>query len=314
MEDVTKAKFTVALEPEESAGHAVDAGALGGALLAANALVLAANRALNEDRYRAAVMIRANPSTGSVEVDLEVLVALWDQAKSLFGSANYITAKEILELLGLSIGGGLLGLLKRIRGRRIEKAAAAEKEQAELVIEGEPESVFVPRKVLILYENVAVRTEVERLAETVATPGVAAVSIRSEGKEVERIDRESVTAYRLPKRREQEPAGEPIVPPVEVTAALQPVKVWFEKGNKWQFSDGARTFNADVQDEAFLDDVISGRQRFGHGDVLVVQLRYETVQTPVGLQTNYTVVKVHQVRQAPRQLSLLEGSEPNGAE
>ena len=116
------------------------------------------------------------------------------------------------------------------------------------------------------------------------------------------------------KRREQEPAGEPIVPPVEVTAALQPVKVWFEKGNKWQFSDGERTFNADVQDEEFLDQVISGQQRFGHGDVLVTQLRYETVQTPVGLQTNYTVLKVHQVIQAPRQPSLFEESEPKGTD
>ena len=316
MDSMTRAKFTVALEPEDSEAHVVDAAALGAALIASSSLVKAANRALNGDRYQAEVKIRANPSEGSVEVNLEVVVALWEQARALLTSADYLTAREILELLGFGgvAAGGLMKLVRYVKGRKITKAEPADRGMAEVAVEGESAELVIERKVLVLYQDVTVRASLERLAATAATPGVQAVSIRSSGKELDRIERREVPVYCVPRRTEPEPQGQPIVPVSTMTVALQPVKVWFEKGNKWQFSDGERTFNADVQDETFIDQVISGKQRFGHGDVLLTQLRYETVQTPAGLQTNYTVVKVERVIQSPRQPSLFEESDPGQAE
>jgi hypothetical protein len=77
----------------------------------------------------------------------------------------------------------------------------------------------------------------------------------------------------------------------------------FKDGNKWRVHDGTATFHASIEDKAFLGSIDAG-ERFGKGDVLVVDLRQ--VQSIVGakLINESIIVKVWEHRQ-PLQQNLI---------
>jgi hypothetical protein len=72
----------------------------------------------------------------------------------------------------------------------------------------------------------------------------------------------------------------------------------FKDGNKWRFSDGSNSFNADIEDEAFLKRVEDG-ERFGKGDVLRVKIKIAQSTTGIRLSVQRTIMEVieHQDRQ-----------------
>ncbi|SAK99384.1 hypothetical protein AWB76_07708 [Caballeronia temeraria] len=79
--------------------------------------------------------------------------------------------------------------------------------------------------------------------------------------------------------------------------------VVFKDGNKWRVHDGQYPFFAALDDEEFLTKVNDG-ERFGKGDVLVVDLRQIQTIEAGALKTEYQIVKVHEHR-APLQQTLL---------
>ncbi|MEQ1659466.1 MAG: hypothetical protein ABL896_11885, partial [Hylemonella sp.] len=85
---------------------------------------------------------------------------------------------------------------------------------------------------------------------------------------------------------------------------LQIESAVFKDDNKWRFNDGATAFFAEIVDPDFLARINSGDERFGKGDVLVVDLQRVQSITDSGLKLEYTVVKVREHR-APLQTSLL---------
>jgi hypothetical protein len=66
----------------------------------------------------------------------------------------------------------------------------------------------------------------------------------------------------------------------------------FKDGNKWRLSDGSNTFFATISDDLFIALVESGSERFGKGDLLVVNLRRVQSITDAGLKTEVTVEQV----------------------
>lgn len=66
----------------------------------------------------------------------------------------------------------------------------------------------------------------------------------------------------------------------------------FKEGNKWKFFDGQNSFYADIEDEAFLERVNKGIERFGKGDRLIVRLRIRQVSTFDSLRMERTVIEV----------------------
>jgi hypothetical protein len=77
----------------------------------------------------------------------------------------------------------------------------------------------------------------------------------------------------------------------------------FKDDDKWDVHDGVATFHASIEDPEFLAKIDAG-ERFGKGDVLLVDLR--KVQSVDGgkLSTESTIVKVWEHRH-PLQQSLI---------
>lgn len=98
-------------------------------------------------------------------------------------------------------------------------------------------------------------------------------------------------------------AGEEIVSDTTSKKLLLIESLTFKDGNKWRVHDGTSPFYASIEDKDFLDKIDAG-ERFGKGDVLVVDLRQ--IQSIVGakLVTESKIVKVWEHR-APLQQELL---------
>ena len=78
----------------------------------------------------------------------------------------------------------------------------------------------------------------------------------------------------------------------------------FKDGNKWRFSDGASSFFAEITDADFLARIESGDERFGKGDVLIVDLRRIQSVTDNGLKLAFVIERVRE-HKAPLQAGLL---------
>ena len=77
----------------------------------------------------------------------------------------------------------------------------------------------------------------------------------------------------------------------------------FKEDNKWRFTDGQQSFYASMEDREFLARVDSG-ERFGKGDVLVVDLRITQERSGLTLSAERAVLKVHEHRAGSEQRTL----------
>ena len=89
-----------------------------------------------------------------------------------------------------------------------------------------------------------------------------------------------------------------------VRMALVLVAPVFQDNNKWRFNDGASSFAAAIEDEAFIARVDNG-ERFGKGDVLTVDMRITQTRTAGKIDVQRVIQKVHEHREASQQPPLL---------
>jgi hypothetical protein len=74
----------------------------------------------------------------------------------------------------------------------------------------------------------------------------------------------------------------------------------FKNGNKWKLNDGQTSFYAEITDVDFLESVDKG-ERFGKGDLLIVEMEIIQTKTPQGLKIEKIVTKVNDHKEAPQQ-------------
>lgn len=79
----------------------------------------------------------------------------------------------------------------------------------------------------------------------------------------------------------------------------------FKDGNKWRFSDGQQSFFANIEDREFLAKVNAG-ERFGKGDLLHATVRITQEQTGLRITAERSIVKVHEHKTGPRQITIDE--------
>lgn len=309
MEDVSRAQFIFIVEPEEEGLHQVPAALLGEELLALSALLGRANDHLNRNEKKLMVAVHANPRGGSLEVDLLVEVGtIWEQAKALFTSDSYSTAKEILTVLGIGKAStGVIRLWKKLRGRtpdQVKDAPPSESGREQVTIILQQETIIVEKVVFEMANDDGIKRAGARLLGPALAPGIAAIAFKSEGKVTERIDSAEASQLREDLSATVEPELEIALPTSTRRALLYPQKVWFEKGNKWQLTDGSARYNVAIADEGFLKQVEAGEVALTHLTELDVDIATETLRGPDGLEARHVVTRVHSWRnpRAPRDL------------
>jgi hypothetical protein len=292
-------RFNVVYDGPALAEHRMDVRDLAPALVAIADLFTAANKELNGDSADVRVEVKGSFKAGSFELDLIFVQQLLTQIRDIFAGsiASAISnAYTILTILGLIGGGGVVGLQRKLRGRRphrIEQIGEVSR-----VWITETESVEVEASVVRLWRSKVVRASLSKTLSPLEREGISNFGI-VRGEQVELIVEDDELASFATFNND---SGE-VVSDFVARKVLLVESVVFKDGNKWRVHDGQYPFFAALDDEEFLAKVNDG-ERFGKGDVLVVDVRQiQTIEAGT-LKTEYRIVKVHEHR-APLQQTLL---------
>jgi hypothetical protein len=293
-------------------GAAVDNGEidvhdLAPALLAVGDLLQAANQAINGEQANVAVKVKAT-AEGSFEIDLSV----WQQVvDSIFTYATahkdgIAAASELTDLVLKAggafvgtvgaVGGGLLALLKWLKGRKPDRL---EEKDGDVIIYIGDTSFVTNRRTVQLAESVAVRTQARRLVGSLEREGIESISARRGDEEELTIHRQDVRSFDLPDEAEEELSEE------VRRMTLQIISLSFKEDNKWRLTDGAEPFTASIEDTDFLNKIANDEISFGKSDYLVCDVREKQVRTTKGLKKERTIIRVVDHQPAARQLKLI---------
>jgi hypothetical protein len=279
--------------------HRMDVRDLAPALVALADLLTAANKEINGDAAEVRVQVNASFKAGSFGIDLVASQHLLSQLKGMFcgdAATAICNAYAIMGMLGLT-GGGLIGLLRKLRGR--QPVRIEQKNDVATVWVTQTETVEIDDCVLRLYRNKVVRTSLEKVISPLERDGISDFGVVMNDKVVLEVHDDEIGSFNAAGFN----ADAEIVSDTTSRKMLLIESLTFKDGNKWRVHDGSGTYHATIEDEAFLANIDAG-ERFGKGDVLVVDLRQ--IQTVLGakLLTELRIVKVWEHRQ-PLQESLL---------
>jgi len=276
MTDMSKAAFHILYDGPALATHEMNVNDLAPALLALGDVIEAANDTLNgPKRARVSLNVKASFKTGCFGIELDVAQTLLQQVGALFSAAQAVTAQDILRWLGFAwengdkamvYGGGLMWLLKKLRGQPIEHATRLESGKVRIVIEGK--TYEIEAQVIDLYRNAKLRKALNEVLRPLDQEGIDefAVTDRPQSQRFLTITDNERDYFAAPEAIIEE------LPTTEVITNLQLVNVAFRQDNKWRFSEGEYPFYATVLDQDFLRKV-QENEPFRAGDRLKVRMR-----------------------------------------
>jgi hypothetical protein len=271
------------------------------ALLALGDLFADVSVVLYPDRKPVALNIQASKE-GSFVLHL-ILEAekTWDQVMDLLTSEG---STALVNLQGLVIGaGGLFALIKHLKGRAA-KSQERDPASGRIRITAEDGSIIeVDAEVLDLYQKLTIRKKTQQVVAPLNREGVESIAFQEERETTVTIEASEAPAFETPEPSEVSLGEDQVVPMVVSILSLT-----FVEGNKWRLSDGERTFNAAIEDQAFIDRVDGGIEAFRKGDMLRSQMRISQSQREGRLHTEYTVLEVIQHIPRQTQLRLDDGS------
>ncbi|PMS18899.1 hypothetical protein C0Z18_16205 [Trinickia dabaoshanensis] len=295
-------RFHVVYDGPALEEHRMDVRDLAPALVAFADLFAAVNKEVNGDAADVRVQVNASFKAGSFGVDLVATQHLVSQLRDIFSgtsAAAISNAGGILALIGMTVssGYGLIQLLLRLAGRK--PVRIEQKGDIARVWINQTETVEVERDVVRLYRNSVVRSSLEKVVSPLERDGIDDFGIVMNGQKVLDLHTEDLPSFSA----RVSDADAEVVSDATARKLLQIESLTFKDGNKWRVSDGNATYYVAIEDKRFLAKIDAG-ERFGKGDVLLVDLRQ--VQTIEGgkLVTESMIVEVIEHRQ-PLQQSLL---------
>ena len=176
----------------------------------------------------------------------------------------------ILEAIGL-IGGsgyGLIGLLKWLRGRKPTSVQIVDNQYIFEVIESNFSETFAVDFITgKLYQSRLVRKELALVVKPLERDGIHLFASGKDGKTSEVIEKDDTPCFEFTESEE-------IISDIILeNILLQIESAAFKEQNKWRFNDGTCSFFGEIADSEFIQEINNGKERFGKGDVLHVDLR-----------------------------------------
>jgi hypothetical protein len=303
MEMTNHERFHVVYDGPALKEHRMDVRDLAPALVAFADLFTAANKEINGDAAEVRIQVNASFKAGSFGIDLVASQHLLSQIKDIFSGngataiANGWTIMQIVGITGTGLAGGLLGLLRLLKGRRPVKIE--QKGDVATVWISQTETIDVERNVIRLYRNSVVRTSLEKVVSPLERDGITDFGVVVNDAIVLAVHDDEIASFSAA----TSDADAEIVSDTTSRKLLLIESLAFKDGNKWRVHDGTATFHASIEDREFLDEIDAG-ERFGKGDVLVVDLRQVQSIVSAKLVNESIIVKVWEHRQ-PLQQSLL---------
>ena len=276
-----------------------------------------ANKALYGRDAKVRVLVRADFRPGSFEVSLSVVQTWAAQVFGFFygntgsGIANLIEIMGFAKSAAFGPTNSVLGVLRRIRGRPSKILATSEEGDVTLGIEGD--QFVVKKDVHKILQDPSVVKEIYRAMSPIRSDGVESFEIRdaeivdgaSGPSTLDVIERQDLAAFSPPVLQDSSKttADETVF---SRTMLLTVVSPSFKDGNKWKFTDGEGTINADIKDEAFIAKVEARELSFAKGDVLRCEVTTRQSLSGVSIKTEHEIFRVIKHIQPSVQLPLIE--------
>lgn len=272
------------------------------ALLSIGELLEEANNLLNSGKAKVDVNIKATKE-GSVKICLSVVQNLLQQAASLFNSDGInavINAKELLLIIGIAGGGGVIGLIKWIKNRKIKNVIKLS--DGNFKMELQDKEIRICKEVEInLFRMLSIRKKLETFIKNpLDKEGIDSVTFSS-GDKVEgmqKITKEEKDYFIVPE------AGQELIDDRDIETNLTIINISFQADGKWKFSDGLAVFFADIEDFDFISSVQKNQAAFAKDDILKVVLHRKQFIFEGNIKTEYIVRKVIDHRSAAVQIEL----------
>lgn len=294
-------RFHVVYDGAALADHRMDVRDLAPALVAIADLFTAANKEINGDAADVRLEVHASFKAGSFGIDFVASQHLLSQIKDIFsgnGATAIANGWTMMQIIGFVGGAGLIGLLRKLRGGRPVKIE--QKGEIANVWMSESESIEVDLRTLKLYRSIVVRSSLEKVLSPLEREGITDFGVVMNERVVLDVHDDEIASFSA---TSIDAAPEIVSDTTAEKIMLQIESLTFKDGNKWRVHDGVAAFHASIEDAEFLAKIDAG-ERFGKGDVLLVDLRkVQSIQNGK-LVTESIIVKVWEHRQ-PLQASLL---------
>lgn len=288
--------FSIKYDGPALASHQMDVRELAPALIALSELLEHANKAAFPDANEVRVNVQGNFKGGSFGVDLIAVQTMAQQIVSLLSGDESTAASNLLGILGglglLGGGGGVIGLIKWLRGRKPSSIRTmGDKVVFELIDAEQRETFEVDLIAGKLYQTRIVRQSLARVVKPLEREGVDVFACGKDGTTQSVVTSDERVWFDMAAS-----AADIVSNSVRQNVLLQIESAVFKEDNKWRFHDGANAFFAEIIDRDFLDKINAGTERFGKGDVLIADLRIIQSVTDNGLKQEYLIEKVHDHR------------------
>jgi hypothetical protein len=300
--DMSRSDFHVIYDGPALQSSEMNVRDLAPALLALGQALEEANAALNDSRAKISVQVKATFKTGCFGIELNIVQSLMQQAQSLFGNDHIVSARSLLEWVGLIVGGkegtkSLLWFIKWLRGRAIEKVVLLDNGNMRVVVDDD--QIEIESQIITLFRQVKLRKALEEVLVPLHKDGIDqfAVTNKEQTQKFLIIDAAEVSYFAAP-------ASEPeTLSEEELVLNLQLVNVAFRDDNKWRFSDGNSTFFALMADVEFLNKV-QNNEAFSRGDILTAKVRRIQTLSGEDMRSEYEILEVTNHRRAGVQLPM----------
>jgi len=295
---MSTAHFRITYDGPALDSHEMDVRDLAPSLLAVADLCEAAGQAIYGRSSKMAVNVRASFRTGSFGVDLSVgqnalqHVMAWLSGPDGVAMAN---GAAILGALGIS-GGGLIGLLKLLRGRKIKQVEVEGDKKRILTEDGE--RLLVETLVLTLLQDRPVRENLARALSPLDRDGISRVAFGDDESVREIVEKEDRPFFTPPLAQDE------LLFSNERIQAFSIVSLAFKEDNKWRLNDGQATIHVTIEDHTFLERVNSNIETFAKADVLICRVLVTQWQTEAGVRTEYVVQEVLDHKDTARQIPM----------
>jgi len=299
---MSKESFVISYDGPALRDGAMDVRDLAPALMALGQLFDAANQNLNPEGSQIKLDVKAS-ETGSFQIVLELTQNWSSQVLQFFASPEVSGATNLLAwVLGLGVpaGGGLVWLVKTLKGKSPDKIEKLTDNTMRITIGSE--SFVVPFELIRLYQDLAVRSALQKLVEEpLKKDGIETFAVKQKTAIVVSVEKSESEAFSKPTLPD-----EVLIDQVR-RAAFSIISLAFKEDNKWRLFDGNTQISATISDVDFLQRVDANQIAFSKGDILMCDVRVTQKRTVDGLKTDYVVEHVVEHRPAARQLPLQLG-------
>ena len=304
---MSESHFTLIFDGEAVEKGEIDVRDLAPPLLAIGDMIQQANKLINGEKASVSVKVNATQK-GSFEIDLSLVQSLADMAMTFFDFAeanknSIAAANDLVDLIfkatGVTVagGGGLLALIKWLKGRKPDKVVP---DGGEVHVHIGDNIFVTDERTILLAEDKVIREQAKKTVSTLGVDGISKLLVRRDKAEQLELTKEDVQSFEIPESEDEELSDE-----TRRMTLLQIISLSFKEDNKWRVTDGGDPFSANIVDDVFLQQVARDEISFSKHDYLVCEVREQQFMTASGLKKERTIQKVFEHKPAPRQIKFL---------